>query len=90
MESMKTRGQGLITGVKTPVTMTPVIIYRRQHKVPNISATFRKNSKWPKWDTQGPGGNWFMRKTEDKNLVSDSLENGQLHFTALYLGQFCG
>ncbi len=22
----------------------------------NISANFRKNIKWPQWDTQGPGG----------------------------------
>jgi hypothetical protein len=22
----------------------------------NIFANFRKNSKWPYWDTQGPGG----------------------------------
>jgi hypothetical protein len=42
---------------------------------PLISRTnFRKNSKWPQWDTQGPGRNWVMqKKPEDENLVSDSL-----------------
>ncbi len=29
----------------------------------NISANFRKNSKWPQWNTWGPGGHWFMQKT---------------------------
>ncbi len=29
----------------------------------NISANFRKNSKWLQWNTWGPGGPWFMKKT---------------------------
>ncbi len=29
----------------------------------NISKYFSKNSKWAPWYTQGPGGNWFMKKT---------------------------
>jgi hypothetical protein len=29
----------------------------------NISANFRKNSERPELDAQGPGGNWFMKKT---------------------------
>ncbi len=28
----------------------------------NISTNFRKNLKWSYWDTQGPGGHWFMKK----------------------------
>ncbi len=28
-----------------------------------ISTNFRKTSKWLRWDSQGPGGNWFMKKT---------------------------
>jgi hypothetical protein len=32
----------------------------------NISANFRKNSKWSWWDTLGLGGNWFMEKTRSK------------------------
>jgi hypothetical protein len=31
------------------------------------------NTKRPEWDTQGPGGNFFMKKPEVKNLVSGSL-----------------
>ncbi len=29
----------------------------------NISANFRKNSKWPQWDTQGPGGKLIHEKS---------------------------
>ncbi len=29
----------------------------------NISANFRKNLKRPQWNTWGPGGHWFMKKT---------------------------
>ncbi len=32
----------------------------------NISANFRKKSKWPKWYTQVLGGNWFMTKTRSR------------------------
>jgi hypothetical protein len=32
-----------------------------------------KISKRHQWNTQGPGVNWFMNKTEVENLVSDSL-----------------
>jgi hypothetical protein len=32
----------------------------------NISANFRKNSKRPKWYSQGLGGNCFMKKTRSK------------------------
>ncbi len=32
----------------------------------NISVNFRKNSKRPKWYTQGLGGNWFMKKTRSR------------------------
>ncbi len=32
----------------------------------NISANFRKKSKWSKWNTLGLGGNWFMKKTRSK------------------------
>ncbi len=28
-----------------------------------MSANFWKNFKWSYWDTQGPEGNWFMKKT---------------------------
>ncbi len=48
--------------IKTPVTMSSAIIDRRQHKVENISATFRKNSKLPKWGTKGPGGKLIHEK----------------------------
>jgi hypothetical protein len=34
-----------------------------------ISANFRKILKWPYWDTNGPGGNCFVKKSEIKNLV---------------------
>ena len=34
-----------------------------KHLFPNISANFRKNSKWSYWNTQGPRGHWFMKKT---------------------------
>ncbi len=34
-----------------------------KHSFANISANFRKNLKWSYWDTQGPGGHWFMKKT---------------------------
>ena len=33
------------------------------HSFANISADFWKNSKWSQWDTQRPGGHWFMKKT---------------------------
>ncbi len=33
------------------------------HLKGNICANFRKNLKWPDWDIQGLGGNWFMKKT---------------------------
>jgi hypothetical protein len=29
----------------------------------NISENFQKNSKWPPWNKEGPGGNCFMKKT---------------------------
>jgi hypothetical protein len=38
-----------------------------------ISANFRKILKWPHWDTNGPGGNCFVKKSEIKNLVPDTL-----------------
>ncbi len=34
-----------------------------KHSFAIISANFRKNSKWSQWDTQRPGGHWFMKKT---------------------------
>jgi hypothetical protein len=33
-----------------------------KHSFANISGNFWKNSKWSYWDTQGPGGHWFMKK----------------------------
>ncbi len=39
----------------------------------NISANFRKNSKWPYCYFQGLGGRWFMKKTWSKTLVTLSL-----------------
>ncbi len=56
----------------SPVTTTLAIIYRRclchrwttfKNKVANISANFRKNSKWPQKDTQGPGVTDSWKKT---------------------------
>jgi hypothetical protein len=44
----------------------------------NISANFRKNSERPYWNTQGLGGNWFMKKTRSKNLVTLSLKTAML------------
>ncbi len=32
------------------------VVDTAKHKVANISENFRKNSQWPQWDTQGPGG----------------------------------
>ncbi len=40
-----------------------VVDIGKKHKVVNISANLRKNSQGPQWDTQGPEGNWFMKKT---------------------------
>ncbi len=34
----------------------------------NISANFRKNLKRPSWYNQGLGGNWFMKKPEEKKI----------------------
>ncbi len=44
-----------------------------KHSFANISANFRKNSKKLQRNTWGPGGHWFMKKLEVKNLVSDSF-----------------
>jgi hypothetical protein len=51
-------GDILVTGVmesrkirikaQSPVSLTPVNNAGNKHKVANISANFRKNSKWPK------------------------------------------
>jgi hypothetical protein len=54
----------------SPVATTPVnkqliasVNYTgEKHKAANISANFLKNAQWPQWDTQGPGGNRFMKK----------------------------
>ncbi len=45
------------------------ICYRCQSApwVANISANFRKNSKWPYCYFQGLGGRWFMKNPEAKN-----------------------
>ncbi len=56
-------GEQLITGVNDTGD---------KHKVANISANSRKNSKWPQWGTEGQG-KLFIQKPEDENLVSDSL-----------------
>ncbi len=42
----------------SPVSLTTVI----NGKFSNTSANFRNNSKRPQWNTQGPGGHWFMKK----------------------------
>jgi hypothetical protein len=60
--------------------------YRRCHWH-KISANFCKNLLLPQWDTQGPGGNWFMRKPELKNLVSDSLS--EIHALFAHFHGFC-
>ncbi len=45
-----------------------------KHSFANISANFRKKSKWSYWITQGPRGLWFMKKNWDrKSQMSDSL-----------------
>ncbi len=51
-----------------------VVDTANKHSFAIISAKFRKNSKPSQWDTQGPGGHWFLRKKpEVENLASDSL-----------------
>ncbi len=36
--------------------------------LPNISANFRKNSKWSKWNPLELGGNWFMKKNQKQKI----------------------
>ncbi len=51
-----------------PVSLIPVV-----HLYENISANFRKNSKWPQCYFRGLGDGDSWKKTEAKNLVTLSL-----------------
>jgi hypothetical protein len=67
-------GDNLSPEITTSVSLTLVNnLWHRtgdKYKVANISANFRKNSKWP----LVPGGTQIHeKKPEAKNLVSDSL-----------------
>jgi hypothetical protein len=62
-------------------------VYRR-YSFANISANFRKNSKRPQWNTWGPGGHWFMKKTwSRKSKISCQTpfkgKPSQIKFTAM-------
>jgi hypothetical protein len=65
------------TGVADTGVATGVVDTGGQPLAANISANFRKNWKRPFWYTQGLGGNWFMKKTRSKNLVTLSLEGAK-------------
>ncbi len=56
----------VVTGDKFIVAS--VVDIGDKHKVANISATFRKNSKWP----QGAWRNWNVIKPEVENLLYKS------------------
>ncbi len=49
-----------------PVSLIPASICHRCHWLANISANFRKKSKWSQCYYQGLGGRWFMKKTWSK------------------------
>ncbi len=71
-KGLKNNGDNL-----SPVSLTPVV--NSLSPVSNISASFRKNSKWPQWDNQGPGGNLFMKKPcRQKSRVRLPLRNDYL------------
>ncbi len=76
------------------MSITPAIITSGnndtgdKHKVANITPNFRKNLKWPQWDTQGPGANKFIKqKLGVENLVSDALN---LAYVFMEMSLFAG
>ncbi len=45
-----------------------------EYKVVNISENFHKNSKWLYLETQGPGGNWYMKYLKSKISCQTSFK----------------
>ncbi len=60
----------------SPVSLTPLI----------NSANFWKNSKWSYWDTQGPGGYWFMKKTWSRLPLKKTEGTNKTRWDAMIWG----
>ncbi len=80
-------------GTTTPVvnlslaakTGDNLLWHRHEHKVMNISANFAnflKILQWPRWDTRGPEGNWFMKKNFKSKIFKTTSSN-------LFCFKFC-
>ncbi len=65
----------LLDQIYSPIKGQAIYIIPAVAGIPSIAGTtianslslallhFHKISKWPQWDTQGPGGNRLMKKT---------------------------
>ncbi len=59
-----------------------------KHKVANISANSRKNSKWPQWGTEGPEENVLIKNLKTKISCQTPFNIIQTTMTLNILGMF--